>query len=208
MESTVIVECFARMAEENDLLSFGDLIRLARVSRTLRFLMVGSHGLMYEAIRFARMPCRLHRVKGNGARDEDVFVVHRGQTYASLCASGWRRGQLVTLNGRTYEAVCPSIAAARKHVCTKVCRECLYPTTAAALTTTSMRVLLCVGCSKDPQSYSALCGRHDIWAYNNDSRRKWHLKARALDAKIATFTRARIGGNRAHLFWRHQALTF
>lgn len=205
--SSIVLSRLVDLAEDDDdeSLSFGDLVRLARVDRTMFEMLLGMpDGLLYDAIGTHRLSCRLVRVVSGSSTG--AFPLQRVPTYRMLCSNGWVPRQSVRLNDRVYEIRRAPASTVRYMMRSKLCRECMRPTRAEAVASTRRVVRICVACSKNVRGYSALCARDEIHAHN--MRREWHLRRRVLDEHIQSLVRARIGGNRAHLFWRCQALQF
>ena len=93
-----------------------------------------------------------------------------------------------------YVAIRPKLSVISRRLRTKVCRECLQPSTRKAYTKSGRFVVICKACSMDPLSYSSMCDRRMLIQLNHGMRNYNQLLHKLHVCKI--------GGNRAFLYWR------
>ena len=203
----VLFNLIALVEEEKEWLSYGDLIRLGRVSKIIHTTLLDPHvGLVWASIRDSRLS--MHWKQVNVCSDSSEMRAMssiKSLPWIELCATNWN-GVPILIEGRRYLPQRYDVARVATIAKTRLCRECARPTQAVATTTSGTRVRICRACSKDACSYSALCSRKDVHTHNIN--REWHLKTRLVNAHLASLPVARRGGNRAHLFWRHKAIAF
>ena len=169
-----------------DYLSVRDVLILSMSSKALQleitpnFLQwLGSHvcPCMWHVCKVKAMPTRIIYHKPKDASFNDM----QGYT-------------LIDKLGRMYKAARPSPDAALRILQTRLCRECLSPTTRKARSKSGRFVLVCKACSMDPSSPSAMCDRRELLTLNGGSRGYTNL--------LKSLHVCKIGGNRAILYWR------
>lgn len=122
----------------------------------------------------------------DAVRELGAHVRHRPVRFRE----GWRR------------AVVPTAEQARRAAARALCRECFRPTRATAVTASELRVLVCVACSRDQECYSAMCDRAAAYAMTSEGG--WRRKRASVSRVMERLPIARLGGNRAKLYWTHR----
>ena len=168
-----------------DKLSLREALRLSSTNKDLR-------NSVYEEI----ILCIAHR-KCNCTWKK----MHRTQGYVRSKPS-WKvfaEAEYMQWGSFMYAPVLPCrqlVILQMKHC---LCRECLAPCRTFARTACGNTVIVCRKCSYDESNYSALCDRRM-------ARQMLRNRVRNIEKALKRLHIVRIGGNRAHLYWRRDIL--
>ena len=164
-----------------DKLSLREAVRLSSTNKDLR-------SSVYEDILscIAHRTCncawkKMHRVEGYVRSKRSWMVFAKAQVM--------QRGSFM------YAPVLPSRNLVIWQIKRCLCRECLAPSRMLARTRHGNAVIVCRKCSYDQNSYSALCDRRI-------ARQVLQNRVRNIEKAFKQLHVVRIGGNRAHLYWR------
>lgn len=139
----------------------------------------------------ARYKCRCEWMRG--VRLSTYLPPRRSTFIAFVDASTAQRGSYL------YHPRVPSHRNVMHQLNHALCRECLAPCKAIVRATSGRNVIVCKSCTLDCHSYSALINR-------TEARRMLRGRVFNVEKALRRLPVAKLGGNRARLYWKHALL--